>query len=131
MSRNPSSQKFHDLLTVVGDMHDAKQKDYGTDADPFRNVRLSEELGIPGWAGSVLRMNDKQVRLNKAVRDTLATGAPGLIHESVQDNFIDKAVYALIGHVLYDEWEQARQAEIQQTHRLSDEFVKLNPEHTQ
>jgi hypothetical protein len=97
-------------LVVVGDMHDRKQLDYGSDDDPFRNVRLSEELGIPGWAGAVLRNNDKQVRLNKAVRDTLTKGYPDLANEGVRDGFIDKAVYALIGHVLYEEWEAQRES---------------------
>lgn len=103
--RHPSSQAFHDLLTIVGNMHDAKQADYGSDEDPFANVRASTALGIPGWGGAVLRNGDKQIRLAKAVRDTLTHGEPRLRNEGVRDAFVDQAVYALIGHVLYDEWE--------------------------
>lgn len=106
--RHPSSQAFHDKLVVVGQMHDKKQLDYGSDKDPFANVRGSEDLGIPGWCGAVLRNNDKQHRLARAVKDTLTTGAPQLANEGVQDGFVDQAVYALIGSVLYDEWERDR-----------------------
>lgn len=104
MERHPNSARFHALLGEAGEMHDRKQQDYGKGSDPFANVRASEELGIPGWAGAVLRMNDKQVRLAKAVRDTLNTGQPRLANEGVQDTFMDMAVYALIGYVLYEEW---------------------------
>jgi len=108
LQRHPSSQAFHDLLIVVGEMHDAKQIDYGSDEDPFANVREAEQFGLPGWAGAVLRNNDKQVRLRKAVRDTIYHGEPKLRFEGVQDTFVDQAVYALIGHVLHQEWEASR-----------------------
>lgn len=86
-------------------MHDLKQQDYGRDSDPFANVRAIEEMGLPGWTGCVIRNNDKQKRLAKAVRDTLTVGSPQLANEGVRDTFLDQAVYSVIGLVLYEEWD--------------------------
>lgn len=88
-------------------MHDQKQGDYGKGDDPFANVRKSADMGIPGWCGAVLRMNDKQVRLQKAVLDTITEGAPNLKNEGVKDTLMDMAVYALIAYVLFEDWDDA------------------------
>src|SRR5690242_20476207 len=45
MSRHPNSQRFHDILAELGELHDRKQADYGRGDDPFANVRASEEIG--------------------------------------------------------------------------------------
>ncbi len=96
--RHPSSQRFHDILKELGVLHDKKQKDYGTDADPFNNIRSSaREWGIPAWVGAMLRATDKVRRLQKfADKGELA-------NESVIDAFDDLAVYAVIARVMYEE----------------------------
>ena len=91
------SPKFHALLKEIGDLHDIKQRDYGLANDPFHNVRASEELGIPGFKGAILRANDKMVRLKKFCRDGV------LSNESARDSMLDGAVYLLIAAVLFDE----------------------------
>ncbi len=98
--RHPSSQRFHDILKELGALHDKKQKDYGTDADPFNNIRASaKEWGIPAWVGAMLRATDKVRRLQKfADKGELA-------NESVIDAFDDLAVYAVIARVMYEEKE--------------------------
>lgn len=106
--RHPSSARFHEVLAEVGRMHDAKQLDYGSDADPFANVRSTEELGVPAWVGVVMRLGDKRKRLVKAARDTITNGKPSLANEGVRDTLLDEAVYALIGLVLYEEWEASQ-----------------------
>jgi hypothetical protein len=89
--------RFHALLDELGRLHDKKQEDYGTDTDPFANVRASEEFGVPAWIGALIRLNDKVKRLkNFAARGVLA-------NESAEDSFLDIAVYALIGYILYRE----------------------------
>ena len=95
--RHPSSQRFHDLLKECGDLHDQKQRDYGRDHDPFANVRASEAWGMPGWVGAMVRATDKVRRLQTYARKG------ELANESVQDAFLDLAVYALIGLVLWEE----------------------------
>lgn len=103
MERHPSSQRFHDTLIEMGEMHDKKQADYGrpatgTDAgDPFANVRAAANFGLSPWIGAAIRAGDKQGRIQAAAR------GQNLKNESVEDSFIDLAVYAIIGLVLYRE----------------------------
>ncbi len=97
MKRHPKSEEFHGILKEVGAMHDKKQKDYGTDEDPFANVRASQDFGIPAWIGCMVRANDKMRRLQTAaIKGELA-------NESAEDAFMDMAVYAIIGLILYKE----------------------------
>jgi hypothetical protein len=89
--------RFHALLKKIGDLHDKKQQDYGAPGDPFANVRSSAEAGVKPWVGALIRLNDKVHRLQQfAKKGTLA-------NESAEDSFMDIAVYALIGLVLYQE----------------------------
>lgn len=97
VTRHPSSQKFHDLCDAMKAMHDKKQQDYGRENDPFANVRSTEEWGQPAWVGAMIRATDKLRRLQKA-----AAGGT-MANESVEDSFIDLAVYTIIGLVLYRE----------------------------
>ncbi len=97
-SYHPSSQRFHDILKKLGELHDKKQRDYGTDDDPFNNIRASaKEWGIPAWVGAMLRATDKVRRLQKFA------DVGELANESVIDAFDDLAVYAVIARVMYEE----------------------------
>ena len=89
--------RFHDVLAELAEMHDRKQADYGREGDPFSNVRASEDFGIPGWVGCMVRANDKMRRLQKAA------GGGALANESIEDSLIDLAVYSVIALVLYRE----------------------------
>lgn len=95
--RHPNSARFHELLKEAGALHDQKQADYGREDDPFANVRASEDWGIPGWQGAMIRLNDKVRRLQKLAKKG------SLMNESALDSFMDIAVYALIAHVLYEQ----------------------------
>lgn len=99
--RHPASAAFHALLRDAGEMHDRKQSDYGTDEDPFANVRAASEWGLPGSLGACIRINDKIRRLQAFYRKG------SLANESVEDAFMDIAVYALIGLLLYREESEA------------------------
>lgn len=89
--------RFTALLKEIDAMHTRKQADYGSDKDPFANVRASEEWGIPAWVGALVRLNDKIVRLKSfARRGTLA-------NESAEDSLVDVMTYAGIATVLYRE----------------------------
>lgn len=95
--KHPLSEQFHRYLTEAGELHDAKQEDYGLDSDPFANVRASSEWGIPAWQGAMIRANDKIRRLQTFARKGQ------LRNESVIDAFMDLAVYAIIARILYEE----------------------------
>lgn len=85
------------LMDEILALSDKKQEDYGSEADPFANVRRSEELGIPAWKGAIVRFGDKWQRIQQfARRGTLA-------NESFEDSLKDAAVYALIALKLYRE----------------------------
>lgn len=89
--------RFHAILQEIARMHDKKQSDYGKTDDPFSNVRASEDFGIDGWIGAMVRANDKMRRIQKfAQSDTL-------MNESVEDSLLDLAVYSLIALILYRE----------------------------
>jgi len=100
--RHPLSQRFHDLLEEIGDLHDQKQRDYGVPEDPFANVRASSGFAIRPWVGAMVRANDKMKRLQKLA----VTGE--LANESAADSFKDLAVYALIGLILYEEDDRGK-----------------------
>jgi len=89
--------RFHALLREIGDLHDKKQQDYGSDTDPLANVRASQQYGVAPWIGTLVRMNDKVHRLQQFAKK----GA--LANESAEDSMMDIAVYALIALVLYRE----------------------------
>jgi hypothetical protein len=93
----PGDPRFHKELEHLADLHDQKQMDYGTDHDPFANVRGSEQWGIPPWVGAMIRANDKVKRLQNYARKG------SLANEGAEDSFDDLAVYAIIAKVLYQE----------------------------
>src|SRR6266487_2578430 len=49
--------RFRAVLDELQAMHDRKSADYGRDEDPYANVRASEDWGIPGWVGALVREN--------------------------------------------------------------------------
>ena len=78
-------------------MHDKKGRDYGIGIDTLGNVRSSEQWGIPAWIGTLVRANDKVVRLQNAAKGS------ALVNEGIEDSLMDLAAYAVIALVLYRE----------------------------
>lgn len=95
--QNTSSDRFYRHLAELAGLHARKQSDYGSDADPFANVRASEGFGVAPWIGALIRLNDKVVRLKSFARKG------SLANESAEDSIRDIAVYALIALCLYEE----------------------------
>lgn len=91
------SKEFHRELKKLAKLHDRKQQDYGTDVDPFANVRASEDFGVPAWLGCLIRMNDKVSRLKTFSKNG------SLTNEGVEDSLQDLAVYSLIALCLFKE----------------------------
>ena len=99
--QHPKSARFHELLAEIAKLHDRKQQDYGTAADPFANVRGAEDFGVAPWIGAMIRASDKIRRIQKYAR------SGELANEAVADSFQDLAVYALIALVLWEEAEES------------------------
>lgn len=95
--RHPNSNRFHELLSELGELHDRKQADYGRGDDPFANVRATERWGMPAWVGAMMRANDKVHRLQ-----SFATNGR-LANEGVEDSLRDIAVYSVIALVLFEQ----------------------------
>jgi hypothetical protein len=93
-NRHPDSQRFHDLLKQIGDLHDQKQCDYGLSEQPFYNLECAHEWGLPSWMGIMIRISDKVRRLRAYVRNGK------LLNESMEDSLMDIAVYALAAIVV-------------------------------
>jgi hypothetical protein len=91
--------EFDKVIKEIVAMHNKKQVDYGRpeEGDPFANVRASEDFGIPGWVGAVIRANDKVRRLQKAAK------GGKLANESIEDSLLDAAVYFIIALCLFRE----------------------------
>jgi hypothetical protein len=92
--RNPA---FIALLDEIRALHESKNHDYATDADPLSNLRRSEAFGIPAWKGVLVRLTDKWSRVEQ-----LASGKTPK-HESLRDSLLDNAVYSLLCIVLLEE----------------------------
>ena len=92
--------RFRKELEELIELHDSKQADYGTDGDPFANLRASAGFGIAPWLGAVVRLNDKVNRIKSFVRNGK------LRNESLVDSLIDISVYGVIAKILWEE-EQA------------------------
>lgn len=95
--KHPTAQGFMLALVQAAEMFAKKNLDYGTDADPLRNIRGSAAIGIKPWLGSWLRARDKVGRI-----DTYCMKG-SLANEGVEDSFVDLAVYSLICLVLFRE----------------------------
>lgn len=93
----PLDTRFSEIVRQMEEMHNRKQSDYGKPGDPFSNVRASEDFGIPGWVGAIVRGNDKMKRLQKFAK------GESLVNESVEDSFLDLAVYTIIAMILFQE----------------------------
>lgn len=99
--RHPNSERFHQLLAEIGELHDKKASDYGRSDDPLANVRASTEWGVPAWVGAMVRLTDKVRRLQSLVKNGK------LNNESAGESFKDIMVYSGIAHILFEE-ENAR-----------------------
>lgn len=79
-------------------LHQAKGADYGTDKDPFANLRRCEQSGIPAWKGiTAMRIADKMSRIETYNRKG------ELANESFEDALLDMANYAMLALALYRE----------------------------
>ncbi len=65
-----------------------KNQDYGSNSDPFRNLRSSEVIGVPPERAMLIRLLDKLARINN-----LIDKAPAVKEESLEDAIDDAIGY--------------------------------------
>lgn len=91
------SQEFLDVLDEIRELHMRNAADYGSDEDPFANIRASRDVGVEPWRGAWMRAKDKVKRIDRfCVKGTLA-------NEGVEDSLIDLAAYSIIALALFRE----------------------------
>ena len=93
----PAPDPFVAVLDELLDLHVRKSADYGRDGDPVANLRAVTEFGLKPWVGVAIRMSDKMRRLASAHLNG------GVVNDSVEDDFLDLAVYAILGLTLFRE----------------------------
>lgn len=89
--------RFYALLEEIGELHSRKSYDYTPEGDPLANFKRSEKLGVPAWKSCLIRMGDKQGRIEQ-----LANGKDPQ-NESLRDSLIDNAVYSLLCVLLLED----------------------------
>lgn len=82
-----------DMLSIF----EAKDTDYAANGKPMGNLRSSEELGIPAWKGTLLRMGDKKQR----IMSFASRGVFQVKDEQIADTLKDLANYACLASVLF------------------------------
>ena len=87
--------EFEQVLDEMKELHDRKRSDYGRKEDPFANVRASEDFGVEGWVGALIRANDKMRRLQSAAKGST------LRNEGIEDSLIDMPVYNIGAIICY------------------------------
>src|ERR1700738_2206546 len=92
-----TSQDFRNVLDEMWELHQLKNRDYGAQNDPYRNVRSGADWGVDPWVSALIRGGDKIKRLQKYAQ------TKELANEGAEDSLIDLAVYSVIALVLWRE----------------------------
>ena len=109
MARN---KEFDDELDALKMLHAAKNADYSTLENPYKNLQATERIGVEAWKGIVIRLMDKFSRLEEyCVKGELAIKSEG-----IDDTFADIAVYSILARILFRK-EQEKQQELTELER--------------
>lgn len=94
-----TEQKIKSIIDDMLTIFEAKDQDYASNGKPMGNLRTSEEIGIPAWKGTLLRMGDKKQR----IASFASRGEFKVDDERIADTLKDLANYACLGSVLFGE----------------------------
>ena len=94
MARN---RAFDDKLDELKMLHYAKNHDYATEENPYKNLEGVTRIGIEPWRGIVIRLMDKFER----VEQYCSNGELAIKSEGMEDTFKDIAVYSTLAMILF------------------------------
>ena len=94
MARN---KEFDDALDELKMLHDAKNHDYATAENPYKNLEGVSRIGIEPWRGIVIRLMDKFER----VEQYCTNGELAIKSKGIEDTFADIAVYSTLAVILF------------------------------
>ena len=86
-------------------LHDAKNHDYATAENPYKNLEGVERIGIEAWRGIVIRLMDKFER----VEQYCTNGELAIKSEGMEDTFKDIAVYSTLAMILFRKSENLKE----------------------
>ena len=109
MSRNV---EFDDALDELKMLHDAKNHNYATEKNPYKNLEGVSRIGIEPWRGIVIRLMDKFER----VEQYCTNGELAIKSEGMEDTFKDIAVYSTLAMILFRK-DQEKQQELTELER--------------
>ena len=109
MARN---QEFDDALDELKMLHDAKNHDYATAENPYKNLEGVSRIGIEPWRGIVIRLMEKFGR----VEQYCTNGELVIKSEGLEDTFKDIAVYSTLAMILFRK-DQEKQQELTELER--------------
>lgn len=87
---------FYDLLLEIAVLHARKNHDYSEAGNPLSNLRACERLGIDPYLGLLVRIQDKNCRIEQHAK----SGHLQVQDETIEDSHIDAAVYNLLAIVI-------------------------------
>ena len=102
MARN---KEFDDALDELKMLHDAKNHDYATEENPYKNLEGVSRIGIEPWRGIVIRLMDKFER----VEQYCTNGELAIKSEGMEDTFKDIAVYSTLAMILFRKSENLKE----------------------
>ena len=101
MARN---REFDGALDELKMLHDAKNHDYATTKNPYKNLEGVQRIGIEPWRGIVIRLMDKFER----VEQYCSNGELAIKSEGMEDTFKDIAVYSTLAMILFRKGEKKK-----------------------
>ena len=102
MARN---KEFDDALDELKMLHDAKNHDYATAENPYKNLEGVSRIGIEPWRGIVIRLMDKFERVEQYCKN----GELAIKSEGMEDTFKDIAVYSTLAMILFRKSENLKE----------------------
>ena len=102
MARN---KEFDDALDQLKMLHDAKNHDYATAKNPYKNLEGVQRIGIEPWRGIVIRLMDKFERVEQFCR----SGELAIKSEGLEDTFKDIAIYSTLAMILFRKSENLKE----------------------
>lgn len=97
-------KEIESIYEKAAEIVKTKNKDYGGEADPFRNFRYAEYCNVSVQDAILVRISDKFARINNLLH---REEGPAVIDEKVEDTVLDMINYLAILYV----WTRDRQVE--------------------
>lgn len=91
MTRSAMLSSIEHTFKTALDIISKKNADYGADADPFRNFRTAEVLGLSVEKAILVRLMDKISRINNLLEREARVS-----DESMADTLVDSIAYLAI-----------------------------------